>query len=690
MLAALLSLAQARNFGYSEPLIKSVVLLHPKSSVDKSVRTIRGSLRSDLGAQVERICLEFSRQWETAASAPDLRGIVDQSLGEIPSARFFLAIELVCIDMGFRWAIPKRDNLKDDHESLPASSSESPSVIPETNPTADDYCRWLLGSENFETPLRWIEREYQIRCFQQDHRALQTVLDRYPNRSEVRLQLKNVIPSSDDNAFRASQSVNSVLLNDPRSEDLATQSPSQIHLGTQTEEYSDISAELRTIAYGSSNQSDAVALETPINRDRFELQERLGRGAFGEVWKAYDSQLRRMVAIKSPHDAYFSASVRERFLRESQAAAKLSHDGIVSVYDVCLYNNGNIASSGMPIIVSRYIDGINLAELLKRETRVGFHETAKMAADLADALLHAHLEGIVHRDLKPANILIDGLGKSYITDFGLAKDLQHTELVTQEGDLLGTAAYMAPEQASGRAHDADPRCDVYSLGVVMYELVTGERPFRGTVQMVLQQVINDSPLPPQRLHANVPKDLQTIILKCMEKVPDYRYQSAGDLRDDLLRFLNFEPIHGKPPSMLEKFVKWYPSHSTEMLGTYFIVAAMTWVFYIFGGQFESTARPGYQLSSLVFLPWAASWILLGFLILKRGFWFEILNIPVLLAFLLLPAWLNDEAQAIALVFLIGFFGLCLQVGTLTGKAARRGFNNEASIASRLSSDSRSR
>ncbi|MCM2374144.1 serine/threonine-protein kinase [Aporhodopirellula aestuarii] len=426
-------------------------------------------------------------------------------------------------------------------------------------------------------------------------------------------------------------------------------------------------------------QGQSLIPESLRKTGRFEFNHQLGHGGFGVVWRAYDTQLRRTVALKIPHAKFFNGNIRERFTRESQAAARLCHDGIVSVYDICLIDGD------LPVIVSQFIDGPSLAEVKKEQRVFSCIEAAAVCADLADALHHAHGKGIVHRDLKPGNILTDMEGKAYITDFGLAKDLENEVAVTSEGDVLGTAAYMAPEQAAGLGREADSRCDIYSLGVILYEMVTGERPFRGTVQMLLLQVMNDPPPPPQRLNAAVDLDLQTIILKCMEKQPEYRYQTAADLRDDLLRFVNYEPILARPPTPLERFVKWYPSHATEMLGTYFIITPMTWIFFIAGGAFDAQQTDGYQLSSAAFLPWAVAWIGVGCMILKKGFWFEVANIPLLIAFISLPLWIRDDMQAISLIGLISCFGLLLQIGAFWARRFRQRKTATGNFTSRLSS-----
>jgi len=281
---------------------------------------------------------------------------------------------------------------------------------------------------------------------------------------------------------------------------------------------------------------------------RFELIERLGVGGFGTVWKARDKELDRPVAIKIPRQSVMTGEEQEKFFREARAAAQLRHPSIVSVHEV-----GRDGDS--VYIVSDFVRGVTLGDWLTGQQPTS-REAAELCAKIADALHHAHEQGVVHRDLKPANIMIDGSGEPHLMDFGLARREVGEVTVTMDGQVLGTPAYMSPEQAQGEAHKADRRSDIYSLGVILFQLLTGELPFRGNARMLIHQVINDEPPSPRRLNGNVPKDLATIALKCLEKVPARRYQSASELSTEFRRYLAGDPIKARPIGRIPRAWRW--------------------------------------------------------------------------------------------------------------------------------------
>jgi WD40 repeat protein/ribosomal protein S27E len=326
------------------------------------------------------------------------------------------------------------------------------------------------------------------------------------------------------------------------------------HCGNQIQLVQPV-AEVTCRNCGSTFQLDSGATapfreaEHPDTIGKFEILEVVGRGGFGIVYKAHDAELDRVVALKVPRRGYFATAEEEgRFLREARHCARLKHPHIVQVHEIGY-------ERGVPYIVSDFIEGLTLADRMTG-SMLSFRESAELVANIADAFDYAHGEKIVHRDIKPSNILIDRTGQPYVTDFGLARRDEGEITVTLDGQVLGTPAYMPPEQAAGDHHKVDARSDVYSLGVILYRLISGELPFRGNKRMLLDQVMRDDPRPPSQLNDRVPRDLETVCLKAMAKEPARRYGSARALADDLRRWLSGEPIRARPVGRAERLWRW--------------------------------------------------------------------------------------------------------------------------------------
>jgi tetratricopeptide (TPR) repeat protein len=291
----------------------------------------------------------------------------------------------------------------------------------------------------------------------------------------------------------------------------------------------------------------------------YELLGLLGRGGMGLVYRARQVGLNRLVALKVVRGgALATPQLRVRFRIEAEAIARLQHPHVVQIHEVGEHD-------GCPYFAMELVEGGTLAEHLDAAP-VAADEAARLVEVLARAIHSAHLRGIVHRDLKPSNVLLQahelqpvGLGLPKITDFGLAKLLEDDEALapTRAGAILGTPTYMAPEQAWGRPQDVGPATDIYGLGVILYEMLGGRPPFRGKTDLeTLDLVRSAEPPPPSQFRAKVPRDLETICLKCLRKEPARRYATADDLADDLRRFLQGEPIRARPVGRGERLLMW--------------------------------------------------------------------------------------------------------------------------------------
>ena len=282
----------------------------------------------------------------------------------------------------------------------------------------------------------------------------------------------------------------------------------------------------------------------------YELLKEIARGGMGVVYQARQVKLNRVVALKMILAGQLAGENDvKRFYSEAEAAASLDHPGIVPIFEVGQHEGQHYFSMG-------YVEGQSLAAKVAKGP-LPPREAAELVEQVAQAVQFAHEKGVIHRDLKPANVLLDAAGHPRVTDFGLAKRVTGESGLTASGQVLGTPSYMPPEQAAGKIDQISPASDVYSLGAMLYCLLTGRPPFHTANPMdTLIQVLGQEPVPPRQLNAEVPRDLETVILKCLEKEPKRRYATAQELADELQRYLDGKPVLARPISAAGRIWRW--------------------------------------------------------------------------------------------------------------------------------------
>jgi tRNA A-37 threonylcarbamoyl transferase component Bud32 len=510
-------------------------------------RPTRGPL-AEGPEDLDRLLDRFERAWQKGV-VPAIEEFVPAGIARGRQLLF----ELVMVDLEYRWRRPP----------TPVVAGAKRGAAWPARPRLEDYVERLprLGPLH-QLPVEVVGEEYRVRQRWGDRPGHAEYARRFPRHgSALRAALERI--DADLPPEPATECVRPRRAAQPRARTLELRCPHCHHpiaIATGA-----VPQHLACPACGDTFSVEALskargpAVPPPLRRlGRYELGELLGMGGFGSVWRARDTRLGREVAVKLPRSGQFaSPAEEERFLREARSAAGLSHPGIVAVHDV--------GREGDTLyIVSELVCGVNLAQWLQRR-RLSFVEAAHLVAQVADALDHAHRQGVVHRDVKPSNILLEvdegTAGDAWATrrprvmDFGLALRDACEVTMTLDGQLLGTPAYMAPEQVRN-PHAVDGRSDVYSLGVVLYELFTGELPFRGLTRMVLVQVVSEEPRPPRQLNDRIPRDLETICLKCLAKLPGQRYSTAAALAADLRRWLAGEPVHARRVGQAERLWLW--------------------------------------------------------------------------------------------------------------------------------------
>lgn len=366
----------------------------------------------------------------------------------------------------------------------------------------------------------------------------------------------------------------------------------------------------------------------------YELLEEIAKGGMGVVWKARQQALNRIVAVKMIRSGLFAADDEvQRFHAEAQAVAQLKHPNIVNIHEIGEHEGQHYYSMD-------FIEGGTLADQCHGKA-MNAREAAEILGTVCDAVHFAHQRGILHRDLKPHNLMMDVGGRPHVLDFGLAKRLDEDQSLTMTGAVMGSPSYMAPEQAQGRNDRVGPHTDVYALGAILYQMLTGRAPFlASTAAETMMQVVQRQPSAPSRSNPDIPRDLETICLKCLEKEPSRRYATARELGEELTRFLKGAPILARPANFARKSTNWLRQHPAWLAGAaalivFGLLCAVFWLYQENAFMRAQQLDPGLRRE-----PGALSRALLN--------WFGMSALIVMIFGLCVNAWFMSHVRRISL------------------------------------------